>query len=926
MADVDVASLGLSVNTAQVSAATAQLNQFTQAGHAASAAASAFNAQGQFNAQTVQQNFRQWNAFTQAVGAWTPVAGQATQASNTMATAHQNLGRSANLTAQQIQFLGFQVNDVFTSLASGMSLTTVLAQQGGQFFQIFQSHPQGVVAGLRSAISWFGQLFTVSRLTMGGIIGLVIEGATAWGRFNSLQQEVNITMTSTGRIVGQTASQFMEMTGNAAAQFGLSRRSAIELGTALASTGKLGADNINRIIGLSKDFGTTFGLSAGKAQEALVKTFTDPQRGIAELNNQLNFLDAGTVRTVNNLVAQGRQQEAIRIAVDRMPSALAKYEENTGAVAKAWDLVRRTASDADLAVGQFLNHLSNPTGVTQQLALIEQRIQQLKNEANENLVPPGGRVVDVPAGTVASTRPPPPRAAPSGLGTQLAERARLEEQQEQFAESARRQAVVLELRNMSRELDAMIPGLARGSREFQQATNSSALFQKALEPGNERLREMILGLRGLTVGTEEYDRRLADLNEASEVNRHVVESQLTQGQQRITQAQNEAQVLALQRQLEGETNNERRIAIQQEITRVRARGDSITQTNEENRVTEVALSMRKQMAVAIREDIYTLDRQAQLYGTVGQQREIATNLLSRELQYRRAGMELGPAELALFRQRLTTDSDRARVQQQLDSIYSASIKPAEDYNNTVRAATILYQQGRINVIQYGNAIDDARIKMLQADQTASSGMQAGALRVARDFGDTSKQLEGFTTSSFNTISTSLTDMALRSKSVRDGFKDMGAAVGRALTEMLIRMLLLAPVARSLQSLLSGIPGFGAGGTPGVVPNLYPSPIGPGMPGMQSGGSLGYGRFAIVGERGRPEIVEGPATVSPHVPAANQNFQLVINEAPGGDKASVREERTSGGMSVIVDMVSNAQARQIARGQGPLARAQPVLRG
>ena len=51
----------------------------------------------------------------------------------------------------ELQNLSFQINDVFTQLASGTSLTQTLAQQGGQIFQLFPKVGSAIAAGLTSA-------------------------------------------------------------------------------------------------------------------------------------------------------------------------------------------------------------------------------------------------------------------------------------------------------------------------------------------------------------------------------------------------------------------------------------------------------------------------------------------------------------------------------------------------------------------------------------------------------------------------------------------------------------------------------------------------------------------------------------------------------------------------------------------------------
>ncbi|NEU15138.1 hypothetical protein G3T14_24245, partial [Methylobacterium sp. BTF04] len=76
------------------------------------------------------------------------------------------------------------------------------------------------------------------------------------------------------------------------------------------------------------------------------------------------------------------------------------------------------------------------------------------------------------------------------------------------------------------------------------------------------------------------------------------------------------------------------------------------------------------------------------------------------------------------------------------------------------------------------------------------------------------------------------------------------------------------------------------------------------------------------------IVDGDQFTMPSSRAANSStgLNVVINEAPGGDKAVVRQERgPSGDTRMFVDMISRQQAGDIARGQGPLASVSPGAR-
>jgi hypothetical protein len=68
------------------------------------------------------------------------------------------LGKATGLAAYQAQNLAFQINDVVTGLASGQAPMRVFAQQGGQFFQIFQQSGLGVRGFVTSLLEMIGVL------------------------------------------------------------------------------------------------------------------------------------------------------------------------------------------------------------------------------------------------------------------------------------------------------------------------------------------------------------------------------------------------------------------------------------------------------------------------------------------------------------------------------------------------------------------------------------------------------------------------------------------------------------------------------------------------------------------------------------------------------------------------------------------------
>src|SRR4051812_3923542 len=134
MAD-EIASLGLAIDSSAVAAANAELERFQKAGAGAQAAAAQFAAK--------------------ATSLAAPI--------NAVAQKNKQLAASVGLAGYQMQNLGFQLNDVTTGLLSGQSPFTIMAQQGGQIFQILSMAPGGVGGALKSLGMQAAALFTPAR-------------------------------------------------------------------------------------------------------------------------------------------------------------------------------------------------------------------------------------------------------------------------------------------------------------------------------------------------------------------------------------------------------------------------------------------------------------------------------------------------------------------------------------------------------------------------------------------------------------------------------------------------------------------------------------------------------------------------------------------------------------------------------------------
>ncbi len=72
------------------------------------------------------------------------------------------------------------------------------------------------------------------------------------------------------------------------------------------STGRIGSENFEKLIAISKDFAATIGIDAGAAGDALSEMFADPVKAADTLYRQYGLINAATARQVTNLAQQNR--------------------------------------------------------------------------------------------------------------------------------------------------------------------------------------------------------------------------------------------------------------------------------------------------------------------------------------------------------------------------------------------------------------------------------------------------------------------------------------------------------------------------------------------------------------------------------------------------------------------------------------------
>lgn len=276
----------------------------------------------------------------------------------------------------EIQNLSFQINDIFTQLASGTSLTQTLAQQGGQLLQIFPKVGEALVGAFKSP--------PVLLLTaaVGGFIAALNTAANAAERLRVI--EGILTLTADGAVY---QAEVLQGAAKDMRQFGVSAEDAL----AVVRTAVGAGFNEERI----EDFGRTaqnLALVLGiKVPEAAAKLATALQGNfdsIDQLDGQINAFTADQREMIRGLFEQGRAHEAVERANAILSARLEDTAEKmrgpwydaTTKLSSAWKGLWDTLADTAPVQGALtgLTNLAEKTAAVLDLLSGNQTIEQLQ--------------------------------------------------------------------------------------------------------------------------------------------------------------------------------------------------------------------------------------------------------------------------------------------------------------------------------------------------------------------------------------------------------------------------------------------------------------------------------------------------------------------------------------------------------------------
>ncbi len=322
--------------------------------------------------------------------------GRADQAAKSLGTTGiDSRGRPSlfGLKPYELQNLSYQINDVFTQLASGTSLTQTLAQQGGQLLQLFPRLGAAIATGLTS-----GPVLLLVAAFASLALGIreVMNDAERLRNFDGMLRSSADAATYQAQALAD-ASEAIE-------RYGLSADDAVAAVRTFVREG-VNPARIVEFAAASQNLADVLGIEVTDAAKQVADAFTGGFEAIDKLDEATNFLTAAQREEIRTLFDAGRAQDArtraLEIFTGKMDDAATKmrgsWTDATRSLGNAWDsfinLIANSAPVTGMAsaldtlgrsVASVLNRLSGTQTVADITFEIERAYRRI-GELNESI-------------------------------------------------------------------------------------------------------------------------------------------------------------------------------------------------------------------------------------------------------------------------------------------------------------------------------------------------------------------------------------------------------------------------------------------------------------------------------------------------------------------------------------------------------------
>jgi hypothetical protein len=275
-----------------------------------------------------------------------------TRAHSSASAATAHLGASSRVTAQQLQQLTPQLNDIFVTIAGGMSPMQVMIQQGPQITQIF--------GGVRNTFADVAASVGPMRLALIGATaafgGLVAMAETVERRLDAVADRLRATRTNFDAMAANVVAAGRVGEG---ASIGRTERTAVAQTIASAPNFQGTAQDLVTLTRVSEDLAAVMGKDATEAAGVLAKAMREPGVVARELyEDYFPGLDKSLTKQIEQLAKSGQSASAF----GKLLEVLKKQTEDAAGpvtpleaawrnlreeLSRAWDVLKAPFDTAD---------------------------------------------------------------------------------------------------------------------------------------------------------------------------------------------------------------------------------------------------------------------------------------------------------------------------------------------------------------------------------------------------------------------------------------------------------------------------------------------------------------------------------------------------------------------------------------------------
>ncbi len=191
------------------------------------------------------------------------------------------------------------------------------------------------------------------------LAGAAVAVGVAYNQGSKEAQEFNKSLVLTGNAAGTTTNQLMDMAKAISSSGASTQGAAAEALAALAGTGKVGVENLQRFASVAVQTQKIVGTSVQDTAKAFADLSKAPLDAALRLDEQYNFLTVSIYKQIKAYQDQGDVIEAAKVAQNAYADALAQrtagIEQNLGSIERGWMAIKngaKSAWDAMLGVGR----------------------------------------------------------------------------------------------------------------------------------------------------------------------------------------------------------------------------------------------------------------------------------------------------------------------------------------------------------------------------------------------------------------------------------------------------------------------------------------------------------------------------------------------------------------------------------------------